>query len=124
MIELAGIGEAARELSEEDDKRAMHLAERGLDIPEPRIDRLKRTLQTGVAGQREEERAMRRNTRRERGRSRGGNSDDSDEGRRSPSSTTVRFANRVNELALRMTALPAFRERQQEVFSILQGVGR
>ena len=110
----------------------MHLAERGLDIPEPRIDRLKRTLQTGVAGQREEERAIRRNTRRDRnqenGRGRAGrsgedNSSDSDEGRRSPSSTTVRFANRINELALRMTALPAFRERQQEVFSILQGVG-
>ncbi|KAF8595738.1 hypothetical protein BDV93DRAFT_456195 [Ceratobasidium sp. AG-I] len=107
MMELAGIGESARELSEEDDKRAMHLAERGLDIPEPRIDRLKRTLQTGVAGQREEEH----------------DPSDSDEGRRSPSSTTVRFANRINELALRMTALPAFRERQQEVFSILQGVG-
>lgn len=115
-----------QELSEEDDKRAMHLAERGMDIPEPRIDRLKRTLQTGVADQREEERASRRNTRRERGRSGHGredNSSDSEGGRQSPSSTTVRFANRINELALRMTALPAFRERQQEVFSILQGVG-
>lgn len=110
----------------------MHLAERGLDIPEPRIDRLKRTLQTGVAGQREEERAIRRNTQRGRDqentrgrgrRSEEGNSSDS-EGRQSPSSTTVRFANRINELALRMTALPAFRERQQEVFSILKGVGR
>ncbi|KAG9098579.1 hypothetical protein FS749_003473 [Ceratobasidium sp. UAMH 11750] len=125
MIELARIGETAKELSEEDDRRAMHLAERGLDIPEPRIDRLKRTLRTGVAEQRSEERAVRRNTQRERGRSPGpGRSDDdSDEGRRSPSSSTVRFANRINELALRMTALPAFRERQQEVFSILKGVG-
>ncbi|QRV89326.1 hypothetical protein RhiJN_17344 [Ceratobasidium sp. AG-Ba] len=125
MMELASIGEAAKELSEEDDRRAMHLAERGLDIPEPRIDRLKRTLRTGVAEQRLEERAVRRNTRRERGRSPapGSRSDeDSDEGRRSPSSSTVRFANRINELALRMTALPAFRERQQEVFAILKGV--
>jgi hypothetical protein len=110
----------------------MYLAERGHDIPEPRIDRLKRTLKTGVAAQRQEERAARRATRRERERgrsphSRGTASEDvssgsSDEGRQSPSSSTVRFANRVNELALRMTSLPAFRERQQEVFSILKSV--
>lgn len=116
----------------------MYLAERGRDIPEPRIDRLKRTLQTGVAVQRQEERAVRRATRREqreRGRSphprgthvNGTGSDDissgsSDEGRQSPSSSTVRFANRINELALRMTSLPAFRERQQEVFAILKSV--
>ncbi|KAG8724262.1 hypothetical protein FRC09_020550 [Ceratobasidium sp. 395] len=124
MTELASIGEAAKELSEEDDRRAMYLAERGHDIPEPRIDRLKRTLRTGVAEQRSEERAVRRNTRRERGRSPGGaiSDEDSDEGRRSPSSSTVRFANRINELALRMTGLPQFRERQQEVFAILKGV--
>ncbi|KAG9121791.1 hypothetical protein FRC07_002105, partial [Ceratobasidium sp. 392] len=110
------------EMSEEDDRRAMYLAERGHDIPEPRVDRLKRTLRTGVAEQRSEERAARSNSRRERGRSPGGTDDDSDEGRRSPSSSTVRFANRINELALRMTSLPQFRERQQEVFSILKGV--
>ncbi|CAE6469758.1 unnamed protein product [Rhizoctonia solani] len=136
MMEFAAIGESAKEIAEEDDRRAMHLAERGMDIPEPRIDRLKRTLQTGVATQRQEERATRRNTRRlarerERGRStnpreepNGGEdtSGSSDEGRQSPSSSTVRFANRVNELALRMTSLPTFKERQQEVFSILKGV--
>ncbi|KAH7342166.1 hypothetical protein B0J17DRAFT_704622 [Rhizoctonia solani] len=137
MTEFAAIGEHAKEIAEEDDRRAMHLAERGLDIPEPRLDRLKRTLQTGVAAQRQEERAIRRNTRRQprerdRGRStqsrgqeaNGGEdtSGSSDEGRQSPSSSTVRFANQVNELALRMTSLPTFRQRQQEVFSILKGV--
>ncbi|CAE6341028.1 unnamed protein product [Rhizoctonia solani] len=136
MMEFAAIGESAKEIAEEDDLRAMRLAERGMDIPEPRIDRLKRTLQTGVATQRQEERAARRNTRRharETGRGRsthpreeeangGDTSGSSDEGRQSPSSSTVRFANRVNELALRMTSLPAFKERQQEVFSILKGI--
>ncbi|CAE6527031.1 unnamed protein product [Rhizoctonia solani] len=137
MAEFAAIGEHAKEIAEEDDRRAMHLAERGLDIPEPRLDRLKRTLQTGVAAQRQEERAIRRNTRRqprERDRARstqsqgqeanGGEdtSGSSDEGRQSPSSSTVRFANQVNELALRMTSLPTFKQRQQEVFSILKGV--
>lgn len=133
MAEFAAIGQNAREMAEEDDRRAMHLAERGLDIPEPRIDRLKRTLQTGVAVQRQEERAIRRTLRRERGRSphprdangRGGEEtggSSSDEGRQSPSSSTVRFANRVNELALRMTSLPAFKERQSEVFGILKAV--
>ncbi|CAE6501503.1 unnamed protein product [Rhizoctonia solani] len=136
MAEFAAIGESAKEIAEEDDRRAMYLAERGMDIPEPRIDRLKRTLQTGVATQRQEERAARRNTRRlvrERGRGRStqpreeANEDEdtsgsSDEGRQSPSSSTVRFANRVNELALRMTSLPTFKQRQQEVFSILKSV--
>ncbi|KAF8748445.1 hypothetical protein RHS01_10835 [Rhizoctonia solani] len=132
MMEFAAIGESAKEIAEEDDRRAMHLAERGMDIPEPRIDRLKRTLQTGVAAQRQEERAARRNTRRlarerERGRSihhqeEGEDTSGSDEGRQSPSSSTVRFANRLNELALRMTSLPTFKQRQQEVFSILKGV--
>ncbi|CAE6472438.1 unnamed protein product [Rhizoctonia solani] len=136
MAEFAAIGENAKEIAEEDDRRAMYLAERGMDIPEPRIDRLKRTLQTGVATQRQEERAIRRTTRRlarERDRGRrtyreeeanGGEdtSGSSDEGRQSPSSSTVRFANRVNELALRMTSLPTFKQRQQEVFSILKGV--
>ncbi|KAB5590325.1 hypothetical protein CTheo_6240 [Ceratobasidium theobromae] len=138
MAEFAAIGENTKEIAQEDNRRAMYLAERGRDIPEPRIDRLKRTLQTGVAVQRQEERAVRRATRREqreRGRSphpRGthvndGGGDDissgsSDEGRQSPSSSTVRFANRINELALRMTSLPAFRERQQEVFAILKSV--
>ncbi|CAE6476905.1 unnamed protein product [Rhizoctonia solani] len=137
MAEFAAIGGSAKEIAEEDDRRAMHLAERGMDIPEPRIDRLKRTLQTGVATQRQEERAARKSTRRmvrerERGRStqprdeeaNGGEdtSGSSDEGRQSPSSSTVRFANRVNELALRMTSLPTFKQRQQEVFAILKSV--
>ncbi|KAJ1307152.1 hypothetical protein OPQ81_001269 [Rhizoctonia solani] len=137
MAEFAAIGESAKEIAEEDNRRAMYLAERGMDIPEPRIDRLKRTLQTGVAVQRQEEHATRRNTRRlarerERGRSSlrqeeeanggGDTSGSSDEGRQSPSSSTVRFANRVNELALRMTSLPTFKQRQQEVFTILKGI--
>ncbi|KAH9037336.1 hypothetical protein EDB84DRAFT_1587946 [Lactarius hengduanensis] len=44
-------------------------------------------------------------------------------GRRSAEGRAVAFANRVNALALSMTRLPQFRERQAEVFRVLAAVG-
>ncbi|KAH9983751.1 hypothetical protein BJV77DRAFT_1041342 [Russula vinacea] len=44
-------------------------------------------------------------------------------GRRSTEGRAVAFANRVNALALAMTRLPQFKERQDAVFKVLAGVG-
>jgi len=46
------------------------------------------------------------------------------DGRRSTEGRAVAFANRVNALALAMTRLPQFKERQDEVFRVLAGVGQ
>ena len=42
--------------------------------------------------------------------------------RRSVEGRAIAFANRINSLALGMTKLRAFRERQEEVFRVLASV--
>lgn len=101
MVELGGIARAAREMEEQDDEAAMRLAAAGEDVPAPRLERVRNMLERGVghdAGEREQ-------------------------GRRSVEGRAVAFANRVNALALGLTRLRAFRERQGEVFKVLAGVG-
>ena len=44
-------------------------------------------------------------------------------GRQSTEGRAVAFANRMSALALAMTRLPQFKERQDEVFKVLAGVG-
>ena len=44
-------------------------------------------------------------------------------GRRRAEGRAIAFANRVNALALGMTRVPQFRERQAEVFRVLSAVG-
>ncbi|KII85273.1 hypothetical protein PLICRDRAFT_338037 [Plicaturopsis crispa FD-325 SS-3] len=103
MHELAGIGRQAKEVEEDDDRQAMELAQRGEEIPPPRMERVKKMLVQGVGyadGRREVE-----------------------EGRRSVEGRAVAFTNRINGLALGMTRLKAFRERQNDVFKVLSGIG-
>jgi hypothetical protein len=102
MAELAAIGHAARELAEEDDAIAMKHAARGEEIPPTRMDRVRLMLEQGVGY------AMGRR---------------SQEGRRSVEGRAVSFTNRVNALSLGMTKLKAFRERQDDVFKVLAGIG-
>jgi len=45
------------------------------------------------------------------------------QGRRSVEGRAVAFTNRVNALALGMTRLKAFKERQKDVFKVLGGIG-
>jgi hypothetical protein len=45
------------------------------------------------------------------------------EGRRSVEGRAVAFTNRVNALALGLTRLKAFKERQRDVFKVLAGIG-
>ncbi|KAJ7087804.1 hypothetical protein C8R44DRAFT_27706 [Mycena epipterygia] len=103
MAELAAIGRAARELQEEDDETAMKCAQRGKEIPQTRMDRVRMMLEEGVGY--------------EQGRR------DNEEGRRSVEGRAVSFTNRINALSLGMTRLKAFRERQGDVFKVLAGIG-
>ena len=98
MLELAGIGHAASEMEEQDTEEAMRRAAAGEDIPPPRLERVRTMLEHGVAYERQ------------------------GAGRDSPEGRAVAFANRINALAIRMTELPAFRQRQNEVFNVLKGV--
>ncbi|KAI0067213.1 hypothetical protein BV25DRAFT_1074205 [Artomyces pyxidatus] len=100
MLELGAIGRHATEVEEEDTEEAMRRAQRGEDIDVPRIERVRAMLEAGPG--RVEEVA-------------GG-------GRRSVEGRAVAFANRINALALGMTRLKGFRERQDEVFKVLAGV--
>ncbi|KAI0044013.1 hypothetical protein FA95DRAFT_1608906 [Auriscalpium vulgare] len=92
MLELGSIGHHANEMEEEDTEEAMRRAQRGQDIDEPRLERVRAMLEAG-AGRAEEA-----------------------NGRRSVEGRAIAFANRVNGLALNMTRLKAFRDRQDEVF--------
>lgn len=104
MRELDGIARRTREISEEDDNHAMQLVAEGKDAElareTTRMERLCSMLEHGAGA--EEARTF--------------------GGRASPNGTTVQLANRINALVMGLMNLSAFRERQNEVFSILAGV--
>ncbi|KAG6917721.1 hypothetical protein DXG01_001372 [Tephrocybe rancida] len=103
MIELAAIGAQAKEIEDADNDTAMQYAQRGEDIPPSKMERVRKMLEEGVGyadGRREAE-----------------------EGRRSVEGRAVAFTNRINALSLGMTRLRAFRDRQDEVFKVLAGIG-
>ncbi|KAF9510286.1 hypothetical protein BS47DRAFT_1348209 [Hydnum rufescens UP504] len=106
MRELIGISRLTKAIEEEDDALAMELISHGRDDElrgtVTRMERLKAMLERGSGV--EEMEVSRGN------------------GRASPSGTTLQLANRINALALRLTQLPTFRERQHDVFNILRGV--
>ncbi|KAF7294784.1 hypothetical protein MIND_01016100 [Mycena indigotica] len=103
MSELAAIGQAARALEDEDNETAMDCVQHGKPIPTTRMDRVRLMLEQGVGYA--------------QGRT------ESEEGRRSVEGRAVSFTNRVNALSLGMTRLKAFRERQEDVFKVLGGIG-
>ncbi|KAK2463761.1 hypothetical protein APHAL10511_004254 [Amanita phalloides] len=102
MEEVIAISAQAREIEGIDNKMAVEYAQRGDDIPDAVFDRVKIIFEHGVGHERE------------RGRK---------EGRLSVEGRAVMFANRINALSLAMTKLRAFKERQEEVFKILAGIG-
>lgn len=102
MLELAALGRQAREMEEEDSDAAVQAMTAGEDLPAPRVERVKLILEEGVGVRDAQERG--------------------DESRRSVEGRALAFANRVNGLALAMTRLRPFRERQDEVFKVLAGV--
>jgi hypothetical protein len=103
MVELAAIGHAAKEMEEEDDQAAIHAVQRGEEVPLSRLERVKMMLEEGVGYER--------------------GLQDAQNGRRSVQGRAVAFANRINALSLGMTKLKAFRERQEDVFKVLSGIG-
>lgn len=109
--EFADIGRTAHMVEEEDTTEVVRLLEAGkTELPEPRIDRVREILERGVGHH---------NSRPPRDGAGGGGGS----GRRSTEGRAVAFANRINALALGMTKLRAFRERQNDVFKVLAGVG-
>ncbi len=104
MSEFSAIGREAVHIEEEDTMEAIRLVQEGRDgeVAVPRLERTRLLLERGA----------------------GYDIDDSgSNGRQSAEGRTVAFANRVNALALAMTQLPQFKERQDEVFRVLAGVG-
>jgi len=91
----------AKEVQEEDTEEAMKLVQAGKDIPPPQMERMKLMLEEGV----------------------GHDARQGSNGRRSVEGWAVAFANRINALALGMTQLKVFRERQRDVFKVLAGIG-
>ncbi|EJD34042.1 hypothetical protein AURDEDRAFT_140602 [Auricularia subglabra TFB-10046 SS5] len=91
MRELAQIGRDARIAEDEDTERAMYLVKRGEDerVGTPRVERVRKVLELGVGF--EDARP----------------------------SSAVQFANHIDDLALRMTMLTEFRQRQDTIFEVL-----
>ena len=106
MREFVAIGLEAERTEEEDTEAAIALAQQGRAVPVPRLERARMLLEHGAGYDVRE-----------------GDRDRDMGGRRSAEGRAVAFANRVNALALGMTRLPQFRERQAEVFRVLAAVG-
>jgi len=104
MREFVAIGMEAARIEEEDTEVAIARVGEGRAVPVPRLERARMLLERGAGYDvLERERDM--------------------GGRRSAEGRAVAFANGVNALALGMTRLPEFRERQAEVFRVLAAVG-
>jgi hypothetical protein len=103
MSEFSAIGREAAHIEEEDTMEVIRLVQEGREgeVAVPRLERARLLLERGA----------------------GYDVDGGNGGRRSAEGRAVAFANRVNALALAMTRLPQFKERQDEVFKVLAGVG-
>jgi hypothetical protein len=109
MNELVAIGREARDIENQDTELVVKLlssAESQSDVlPVPRLDRVRRMLEFGIGVERD-------------------GSGERDERRYSVTGRTVAFTNRVSALALGLTRLKAFRDRQDYVFKVLEGLGQ
>ena len=128
MAELCAIGAKAHEMEEEDSEAAVRALQRGEDVTVrvPRMERVREILERGVGhARRGSDLGVRAGE--GGGSGNGGEGGDGEETLRRRRTSTegraVAFANRINALALGMTRLQAFRERQEMVFKVLAGVG-
>ena len=103
MSEFSAIGREAAHIEEEGTMLAIRLVQDGRDgeVAVPWLERAHLLLERGA----------------------GYDVDGGNNGRRSAEGRAVASANRVNALALAMTRLPQFKERQDEVSRVLAGVG-
>lgn len=102
MTELVSVGRTAKQIVDEDDLTAARCLQRGEELPEPRLDRVKKMLEKGVGYDYTQD------------------NDDPDR-RRSVEGRAVVFTNRINALSLSIMQVKTFRERQSEIFKILCG---
>ena len=107
MTELVSIGSAVKDCEAEDDADAIDIISKGGAPPEPRMERTKKVLENGVGYDNRRQRAAA----------------DRNANRRSVRGRALTLANRINALALGTTRLKAFRDRQNDVFSVLAGLG-
>ncbi|KAL4249325.1 hypothetical protein ABKN59_007033 [Abortiporus biennis] len=119
MKELCSIGRTAREIEEEDTLAAVEALQHGKEPLVPRLDRVRDILEGGVGH-------VYNDTMNRSKESLPVDARSADPRRRTTSTENraVAFANRINALALGMTKLRAFRERQEMVFKVLVGVSR
>ncbi|KIY69301.1 hypothetical protein CYLTODRAFT_489006 [Cylindrobasidium torrendii FP15055 ss-10] len=116
MRELCLISEEATAWREKDDELAIAALREGHEPRMPRMDKVRDMLIHGAYGSAlESSDSSRRSSVMSNGGSRRGRTP-------SPQGRTLAFVNRVSALALGMTRLRAFRERQEEVFTILKAV--
>ncbi|GAA5830303.1 hypothetical protein JCM11251_001299 [Rhodosporidiobolus azoricus] len=102
LSKLVEVSQAVQMMAAEDDERAVKEASEGAEqLTPPRLDRLKERLAQGV-----------------------GAAATLESSRSSTDGMVAQLANAINGLALAMTSLPAFRERQAEAFKILAAVTR
>ncbi|GAA6037128.1 hypothetical protein JCM8097_008750 [Rhodosporidiobolus ruineniae] len=102
LSKLVEVSQAVQSLAAADDARAVQEATEGVEhLTPPKLDRLKERLARGVGA----EETLRSS-------------------RESRDGEVEMLANAINGLALGMTSLPAFRERQAEAFQIIAGVSR
>ncbi|TFK16942.1 hypothetical protein FA15DRAFT_711266 [Coprinopsis marcescibilis] len=102
MKELVSIGKQARVYDDEDDDEAIQRIGRGKKAKISTMERVRGILEFGVGVARE------------------GRPGDGPRG--IEEGKAVEFANRLNLLALKLTSLEKFRERQEYVFKVLSGV--
>lgn len=107
--ELVSIGREARRIEEQDTELVVKMIAEGQEgVPTPRLERVKSMLQWGIGVERDGSRRD-KNGERER--------------KESVQGRAVAFANRISALALGLTKLKAFRERQDYVFKVLESIG-
>lgn len=104
--EVLAIGGEVNECRDEDDADAIKIISEGGVPPEPRMERTRKVLENGVGYNRRRH-----------------NGGDGSRNRMSVQGRALTLANRINALALGMTRLKAFRDRQNDVFTILAGLG-
>ncbi|EED80111.1 predicted protein [Postia placenta Mad-698-R] len=116
MKELCAIGQAARDMEEEDSVATVHALEREREPPRPRLERVRDILEGGVGHAFNSGSTHRHSSRRSSAQGHDSRSTDPRRRTTSTENRAVAFANRINALALGMTKLRAFRERQDVVF--------
>lgn len=129
MRELCAIGADAHAMEEEDTDASVRAlqADPPQELPAPRMDRVRQVLRGGVGwvydDQNSDNDDEHEHELEEAGRGRGHTERSERRRTTSTQNRAVAFANRINALALGMTKLRAFKERQEAVFQVLVGVG-